>query len=543
MSTRTETTIAAPIREVTLLEDRARVLRHARLTLAPGTHRLTIDAIAPVLVDRSLLAKITVGTATILDVRCRRRWVPAATPGAAADAAERRAALAELTARATTLARALADHADEVAASAADLNELCATRDLALAALARDAGRGEVPGDGATLAALDASIERCGRAHDEAILRRDADRTLAARLEQRRAEAQRDATELGAVVELDVHVADGAPAAIELTCEYQVPGACWRPQHRATLLGAQLRLETEACVWQRTGEDWRDVVLRFSTERPSLGAAPPTLRDDVLAMRRRADEVTVEAREQAITTAGLGVAAGAAATEVPGVDDGGEAQLRTALTPATVIADGRPWRIALGDHTSAVEVALVAIPERSRAAVVRCRASNGPQLLLAGPVDLVSGGGFAGRTRLLLVGPGERFELSAGVDPDVRVHREVAHRHDEAGLLGSWHSTRIRVAVRLSNLGDTTKTVLVTERVPVSELEKVEVVVAAEGAWRLETDDGTPLDPTPLATGRTIDRDGLTRWEVTLPPHGQRAIALEYTLRVHQSVVGFEPPT
>ena len=43
----------------------------------------------------------------------------AATPGAAADAAERRAALAELTARATTLTRALADHADQEAAVAA----------------------------------------------------------------------------------------------------------------------------------------------------------------------------------------------------------------------------------------------------------------------------------------------------------------------------------------------------------------------------------------------------------------------------------------
>jgi hypothetical protein len=105
-------------------------------------------------------------------------------------------------------------------------------------------------------------------------------------------------------------------------------------------------------------------------------------------------------------------------------------------------------------------------------------------------------------------------------------------------MLGSWNVTRVRVAVRLSNLGERARTVEVTERVPVSEIDKVEIQVAAADAWRLEDDDGKRADDVEVVTARAVDDDGLATWKVELPSRARRAVALEYRLRAHTSVVG-----
>src|SRR5438445_146727 len=68
-----------------------------------------------------------------------------------------------------------------------------------------------------------------------------------------------------------------------------VPCALWRPAYRATLAAdrGSVLLETDAFVWQDTGEDWTGVRLSLSTARPTLAAAPPVLAEDVLALRER----------------------------------------------------------------------------------------------------------------------------------------------------------------------------------------------------------------------------------------------------------------
>jgi uncharacterized protein (TIGR02231 family) len=553
---RTQHRLDAPPREVTVLEDRARVVRRGQLVLPVGQARVIIDGVAPVLVDKSLVVRAhAVGgspgvTVTVADARVRRRRGADDDAADALAASARAQARAEFEAQARTLARAMAEQGAALSAGGAALHELAAVRELAHRELAQGAARGTAPADAAPrLRALDDELAQLRRSLADRRAAYEDDRRTAQRLTARLAEAHADAPRVLAALEVDVVVtgaADGPPSLVELACEYTVPAACWRPYHRATLAGEQtdspsLRLETEACVWQRTGEDWRDVTLALSTERPSLGTNPPELTDDVVRTRRRADDVRVEAREQTITTSGLGMAS-AGPPEVLGVDDGGVTQLLRAPRPATIVADGRPWRVALAEHVAPVELTLIATPERSPLVVRRARASNGPTLLLAGPVDLVAAGGLAGRTRTLLIGAGERFELSAGVEPDLRVHREVRREREAAGVLGSWHTDRVRVVVRLSNLGATARTVQVVERVPVSEIEKVEIVVGAEPSGVLGARPGEARDDTPLVTGRRVDADGLVRWDVAVPAHAQRAVALDYAVRVHTSVGDIELP-
>ncbi len=72
-----------------------------------------------------------------------------------------------------------------------------------------------------------------------------------------------------------------APAAkrAELTLEYFVPGARWKPTYDLTYDSrrARVRLRTAGQVKQATGEDWSDVELELSTSIPGKGIALPEL--------------------------------------------------------------------------------------------------------------------------------------------------------------------------------------------------------------------------------------------------------------------------
>lgn len=523
---------ALPATSVLVLEDRARVERRGAVELPAGASRVVIAGVAPVVADKTVVAR-GVGV-EVIDARVRRtvaRWRD--------DADDDRAQAAAVTAlraerdRADDERRGHATTAELEREAAAALDGLLGRATLELAAAA---AWGDVSTDAD--ARLSALADGARAHHRAAAIARSAAAiatATVARLDGRLAELERGAIRHTAAIELDVVAA--AAGAVELEVAYTVPGACWRPYHTATWTGATLELATDACVWQATGEDWRDVALACSTARPSLGATPPVPVDDLLRVQARGALVAVM-RDDTIATAGLGAAR--ALEQVPGVDDGGQVQVLRAPAPTTIVADGQPHRVRLGAWSTSVEAAHVAFPELAPAVIVRTRAVHtGAVPLLAGPVDLVRDGGYSGRTSVLYIAPGETFELGWGADPALRVHRTHRERRDEAGVLGSWDQVRHRVAIRLSNLGAAPRTVTVTERIPVSELaDKVEVTLRPVEAWQLEDDDGAIRDRTPRVLARTVGEHGMVSWTVELPGRQRRAIAHEYIVKIHGSVGG-----
>ena len=76
-----------------------------------------------------------------------------------------------------------------------------------------------------------------------------------------------------------VAIVDLARAGADLELEYFVPGARWKPAydlHYSSARG-QIRVETAAVVEQTTGEDWTDATLLLSTAMPGRGIDLPEL--------------------------------------------------------------------------------------------------------------------------------------------------------------------------------------------------------------------------------------------------------------------------
>jgi uncharacterized protein (TIGR02231 family) len=513
------TTIAleAPAAVVTLFEDRASVLRRGRIDLSAGLHRLRLDGVAPVLSDRSLRVALLDGSvpgAGLVDFRVKRELIVSDS-----HLPEEKAALA---AEERQRSRALERNQQRVRARKAQRDSLRDAAAQLIEELAEDAGWGRADTDRWVAeiellrqqeATLDAEILELGRGLE------DAERELAW-LRRRSIVVRQDRVDTW--LELEVELVQAG--SLELELAYVVPCACWRPRYRATLSGGpspQLELEHQANLWQRTGEDWCDVQLRFSTQRPSLGTEPPQLAEDLVHVQARQEQVVVELREQQIHSTGLGQQR-APAQELPGVDDGGEPVSLQAEHPATVPSDGRPYRVEIGRSRAPATVERVVMGELASAVLVRCTSSNSStDPLLAGPVDLIADSGRVGRSQLSFVAPGEKLELGFGPDASLRVFRRSERVEEEPGVLSRWHVTRHHTTLLLSNLGSEARRVRVLERIPVSEIDQVRIT----------------LDRDRTTGGIEPDADGMLQWERELAPGATDQVELAYAFEKRGGVV------
>ncbi|MFD7969471.1 DUF4139 domain-containing protein [Streptomyces clavifer] len=511
--------IALPVTAVTCLEDRAHVERAVTLDLEAGIQRLRLGPVSALAVDRTLHAELSADhPATVLDVRIVRSWTPRGPLPHAEDSALRRH-VHTLTQEQLALVRRqerLHTRQDLLGRLAADL----------LREIGEGAGAGETDGPrwARELDRVDQERDTCGEEL----------RTVEARLGALGEElgeagqavhaAEEEPAELVGHIELTVQSAVAGPVGVRLS--HLTPCALWRPAYRAVLEGDRLTLETDAMVWQRTGEDWSDVRLTLSTARSALATVAPDLVEDRLTLTDRSVAerrvVDVEVREEEIGTLGPAPVRG-----LPGVDDGGEAQVLRSPAGVFVPSDGTAHRVPLSAFTTAARSEYACSPELSDL-VTRVVRFDGPagHALLAGPVDLVRDSGFSGRGTLDFTAPGAPVELAFGSCDD---HRVVRHAEESRGSAGLTQRTVITRTVRLhlSRFGAPgehgERVVVVRERLPVSEVSAVGVRLLEESC-----------SPAP----DLVDAEGIARWDVPLAPCGHRTLTLVYELTANAKVTG-----
>lgn len=506
------TTLSLPVSSVVVMEDRAQVERKGELSLASGLQRFEVEGLPPMAVDRSL--RVEVNGAALVDAKLLRRWRERPKRGLAADASELRQ-------KVRALERDVEQRGDALSRLRARREILNAARAEVLRSIQESAGAGT--GDPAAWkSSQDAvTVQLTALAEEERSAVREQARTQERLGEAKAALETAEEGEQDLECRLSLTVEGSGPARIRVS--YLVPCAVWRPAYRATLRGGTVLLESEAVVWQRTGEVWKEVELSFSTARPTLGTKPPSLSEDRLALRNKEafekKVLEVAVREESIPTSGE---AGGEA-ELPGLDDGGEARLLKVAGRFTVPSDGQPHRLPLASLESKAELEKVCPAELSPLVHLMARFPNtGGQVLLAGPVDLVRESGFVGRTQLKFAAPGEVVKLSFGSEDGLRVERRQEQKTDEARLTGK-RTTKKTITHFISNSSSAPAKLVVEERVPVSELKEVEVEVL-----------GKECSPAP----GPVSKEGVARLELQLPPHGTAKATLVWALTAAGKVVG-----
>jgi uncharacterized protein (TIGR02231 family) len=499
-----------PIVAVTLLEDRASVRRAASLPLEAGSHRFAVLGVSPVIADKTLSGKLSGAEGgKILDLRVLRR---------PRSSGERPDPESQALWQRIEEQREIVDRAQRSATRLATKQvqfENLATQWAQEVALDTSFSPADPERWLADWEALKQALSQASEGLAEARIHWRQQQALLDDLMAQHQQRQTPGAEIEATLELTVVMETAAT--VQLSVEYCVPNACWRPYHVAEWLGGSLRFSSQACLWQNTGESWEHVSLSFSTERAALGTEPPELRAELLHLQPKQKKTVVVTREETVHRVEERICA------VPGIDAGGETLRYSAAQKVSVASDGRPHRVPLFDFEAPSREELVLMGELRREVFVRTQLENLAKCpILAGPVDLIKSCGLVGRGYLTYAAAGETFSVNWGPHPELRCHRQVKISADEKSHLSGWRTREHLVEVHLSNLGSETHAVEVRERVPVSELKSVKVEQNLA-----------------KTTAKIVhDKDGFLVFPTVLPPHGRTTITLAYLISRGKEVEG-----
>lgn len=446
-----------PISEVTVFEDRAYVVRRGLVQFETGTARLVVPGIAATVLERTLHVS-TMGPVRVVSTSMQRDSTPPAVSSAHLG-------------RET---RAQKEH-DEVASFLYDK-------------IATDVGNGSFDEE-AALAAWQLLEDH------------DVTQSTPPGPEARSSLSPEHCVTYEVVFESS----ESGPHPVQVA--YVVANATWRPRHRADLRtgnGAPVvTFETEAVVWQNTGEAWNDVVLTCCTERPGAPTRPPELRSDWIDVRGKSspqpDQDASDSHPVSPEDAAL----------MP--NDRGRALRLTAPQRAHVPSDGGPHPVRLGEFREAADLRVSWNAQvGGHATVLTVVRNTGEEPLLAGPVELVRDQGPLGRSLIGYVACGEDFVVDWGPDEAIRVNREVEELPSETRMMSSWVRTPYRVRICLSNLSRQDRALRVEEHLPSGDDKRV--------TYNVDTSSGFAK---PDAQGRLL-------WAIELGPDSQQTIEVHY---------------
>jgi uncharacterized protein (TIGR02231 family) len=329
------------------------------------------------------------------------------------------------------------------------------------------------------------------------------------------------------------------PAKLQLTLTYRVSGVSWQPAYDAALVttGAKpaLSLTRRAMVSQRTGEDWQDVTLSFTTTDLAHGATAPELpplraafnepqmlseaavaAPSPMARSRGAPDARLQMSEPMDATK---AAAAPIQQQQAQLETSGYAVRFNAPGRISLAADGSSRSFQLSSRQTDVTLQARTVPSVEQRAFLEAGFANEEDApLLAGSVSLTRDGVFVGQAALPATAPGEKVELGFGLDDKIKVTRTPIRRRetDATWLQGNRGDLReFRTVIR--NLHDKPIRIVMVDQIPFSEHAALTVELMANS--------------TPPTERNPKDRRGVLHWASEYKPGEEREIRHGYRMR------------
>ncbi|MRR09765.1 mucoidy inhibitor MuiA family protein, partial [bacterium] len=228
--------------------------------------------------------------------------------------------------------------------------------------------------------------------------------------------------------------------ALDLGLNYVMLGASWHPLYdiRVSPQDKSVEFGYYGMIYQRTGEDWKDVRVVLSTAQPSVSGAAPAVRPwylDVARVRYQKGMNEQQARMNVMNvqqkaspapeltiTGGFNADEGEAMSGVVDVETAAAEDLGTSYvftSPGTsdIPSDGEPHKVSIAVETLAAEFEYAAVPRARESAYLKARVVNTTEYpFISGDINIFFGNNFVGTSAINTVVPSEKFNVSLGVD-------------------------------------------------------------------------------------------------------------------------------
>jgi uncharacterized protein (TIGR02231 family) len=308
--------------------------------------------------------------------------------------------------------------------------------------------------------------------------------------------------------------------------------AFWSPVYdlRLSRNPDALVIDRGAMVAQETGEDWRGVSLTLSTATPGGQNAASGLWPDL----RRIDPEEPPVDED-MMRGGLAAAAPEPTMEAEVlVSEARSGWFDVALqgqiftfrfgTPVDLRSASDQLRLSMDALPTEARVTAVAVPMVDLTAYLSAEVTNTTgQPILPGPAILFAEGAMVGGTDLDLIPQNGEATIGFGPINGLTLERTVPKRTEgEEGVLTSSNRKEETAVITVKNLTGESWPVRLTDRVPYSEQDDLEIT------W----------EATPMPTDRDPEgKRGLLEWEFDIAPGATQTIRLDSKIAWPQGMV------
>ncbi|MDI6740366.1 MAG: mucoidy inhibitor MuiA family protein [Candidatus Edwardsbacteria bacterium] len=327
--------------------------------------------------------------------------------------------------------------------------------------------------------------------------------------------------------------------AFDLEINYVMMGASWNPLYdvRVSAEDKSVELGYYGMIYQRTGEDWKDVKVVLSTARPSVSGDAPVPSPwyvDVYSPGYQQKAGFKGGKEYVQNIANLqaqqSFSAAQEAISIPGARSDETASYADAEVEATgtsyvfatqglsdIPSDGEPHKIPIAFEKLDAEFEHTAVPRLKEHAYLRGRIRNTTDYpFINGDVNIFFGNNFVGTSAIGTVIPSEKFTVSLGVDEGIKVKRQKTK-----DLVESGRRVKRTFAWKVSaqNLKKETETITVREQYPVARNDQIKVKLVSPEFDDEKAEFGIKSLP-----------NGMIEWKLRLAPGEKREMILEYTV-------------
>jgi len=195
---------------------------------------------------------------------------------------------------------------------------------------------------------------------------------------------------------------------------------------------------------------------------------------------------------------------------------------RTSLARA-IPADGQLHRIPVLQGALPLELFYRTLPLADLAAYRGADIQNSLDLpLLAGPIDVYWGADYLVTGRLATTAPKARLALHLGVEPSLKVARNVRHKESQSGLIGQQTLYEDEIGIEVESHLPKPVRLEVIERLPVTDDERLKISlkeISPPAEEYKQAERGSPVE-------------GGRRWRLEIQPGQKERCLLRYQLEL-----------
>ncbi|HYV90697.1 MAG TPA: DUF4139 domain-containing protein [Chitinophagales bacterium] len=275
---------------------------------------------------------------------------------------------------------------------------------------------------------------------------------------------------------------------------FLLPDAGWSPIYdiRSKDVHSNVTLNYKANVYQNSGTDWKDVMVKLSTGNPTVSATGPLITPWYLDFYHPMLRVNANAPSQQLSNMALPQGKSERLVEK---DQNYEAAsssgadyttvVQTQLTaefsisiPYDIPSDGKPHLIAIQDYDLPAAYHYYAVPKLDNDAFLIADISAWEDLnLLPGNANIFFQGSYVGQSYLDPLSTKDTLPISLGRDRSIVIKREKVKDFSKEKIIGENKKQSFSYTINVKNTKKEAVDIKLIDQYPISQQGKIEVTL------------------------------------------------------------------